>query len=45
MITGNAAFPGVQDASDQLDKIWRILGTPTEETWEGVSALPNYRIG
>ncbi|CAM1305664.1 CDK14 (predicted) [Pycnogonum litorale] len=44
MITGVATFPGVKDTSDQLDKIWRILGTPTEETWEGVSRLPHYKL-
>ncbi|KAH7982404.1 hypothetical protein HPB52_004388 [Rhipicephalus sanguineus] len=44
MITGAAAFPGVKDTTDQLDKIWRILGTPTEETWEGVSRYKNYKL-
>ncbi|RWS07565.1 cyclin-dependent kinase 14-like protein [Dinothrombium tinctorium] len=43
MVTGSAAFPGVKDTHDQLDKIWRVLGTPTDETWEGVSFYPNYR--
>ncbi|XP_076303949.1 cyclin-dependent kinase 14-like [Tachypleus tridentatus] len=45
MISGAAAFPGVKDTNDQLDKIWRVLGTPTEETWEGVSRYPNYKSG
>ena len=27
----------------QLDKIFRIVGTPTEDTWPGVSSLPNYK--
>jgi len=44
MITGVATFPGVKDSADQLDKIWRVLGTPTEETWEGVSRFPNYKL-
>ncbi|XP_064465931.1 cyclin-dependent kinase 14-like [Ornithodoros turicata] len=44
MITGAAAFPGVKDTTDQLDKIWKILGTPTEETWEGVSRFKNYKL-
>jgi len=35
MLTGGPVFPGVRDASDQLDKIFRVLGTPTEKTWEG----------
>ncbi|RWS31691.1 cyclin-dependent kinase 14-like protein [Leptotrombidium deliense] len=42
MIVGSAAFPGVKDTCDQLDKIWRVLGTPTEETWKGISYYPNY---
>ncbi|CAN7990285.1 unnamed protein product, partial [Ixodes hexagonus] len=44
MITGAAAFPGVKDTGDQLEKIWKILGTPTEATWEGVSRLKNYKL-
>jgi len=28
---------------DQLLKIFKILGTPTEETWTGVSNFPEYR--
>ena len=35
MLTGAPVFPGVRDVSDQLDKIFRVLGTPTEKTWEG----------
>lgn len=42
MITGMALFPGVRDTYDQLDKIFKILGTPTEEDWPGVSQLPGY---
>ncbi|CAH1158831.1 unnamed protein product [Phyllotreta striolata] len=42
MITGTALFPGVRDTYDQLDKIFRVLGTPTEEDWPGVSQLPGY---
>lgn len=45
MVTGCAAFPGVKDTIDQLDKIWKILGTPTDETWQGVTSYPNYRPG
>lgn len=43
MITGVPTFPGVRDTYDQLDKIFKILGTPTEETWSGVTHLPGYR--
>jgi len=31
-------FPG-KDETDQLDKICRIMGTPTEKTMPGVSKL------
>lgn len=24
--------------------MFKVLGTPTEETWEGVTALPNYNL-
>ncbi len=27
----------------QLDKIFRVVGTPTEDFWPGVSSLPNYK--
>lgn len=43
MITGTAIFPGVRDTYDQLDKIFKVLGTPTEEDWSGVTRLPGYK--
>ena len=43
MLLGYPAFPGVRDTWDQLDKIFRVVGTPTEDCWPGVSRLPNYR--
>lgn len=43
MVSGVATFPGMKDAWDQLDRIWKVLGTPTEDTWETVSNLPNYQ--
>merc|ERR1719270_416511 len=43
MLNGYPCFPGVRDIFDQLDKIFRVVGTPTEDTWPGVSRLPNYR--
>jgi cyclin-dependent kinase 14 len=43
MMNGYPCFPGVRDVYDQLDKIFRVTGTPTEEIWPGVSHLPNYR--
>lgn len=27
---------------DQLFRIFRLLGTPSEEVWPGVSTLPDY---
>ena len=31
MMNGYPCFPGVRDVFDQLDKIFRVAGTPTEE--------------
>eukprot|EP01112_Ceratiomyxa_fruticulosa_P020727 TRINITY_DN7140_c0_g1_i1.p1 TRINITY_DN7140_c0_g1~~TRINITY_DN7140_c0_g1_i1.p1 ORF type:complete len:571 (+),score=75.52 TRINITY_DN7140_c0_g1_i1:820-2532(+) len=39
MITHNYLFAGV-DEFEQLDLIFRVFGTPNEETWPGVSSLP-----
>lgn len=36
-----ALFPGDSEI-DQLYKIFKILGTPTEKDWEGVSKFTNY---
>ncbi|XP_032880357.1 cyclin-dependent kinase 15 isoform X1 [Amblyraja radiata] len=43
MIEGSPAFPGVSDIREQLQRIWAVLGVPTEESWPGVTALPNYK--
>lgn len=37
-----ALFPGDSEI-DQLYKIFRIMGTPTEDTWKGVSLLPDFK--
>ena len=29
---------------DQLQKIFLILGTPTEDSWPGVTSLPDYKV-
>ncbi|GMM35126.1 cyclin-dependent serine/threonine-protein kinase [Saccharomycopsis crataegensis] len=42
MFTGRPLFPGSSN-DDQLLTIFKIMGTPTERTWPGVSQLPNYR--
>ncbi|KAJ2886868.1 negative regulator of the PHO system [Coemansia asiatica] len=42
MFTGRPLFAGSSN-DDQLIKIFRILGTPSEATWPGVSRLPNWK--
>ncbi|KAK2153843.1 hypothetical protein LSH36_283g01003 [Paralvinella palmiformis] len=42
MVSGVATFPGMKDTWDQLDRIWRVLGTPTEDVWPGVTSYPHY---
>ncbi|KAK9719429.1 negative regulator of the PHO system [Basidiobolus ranarum] len=42
MYTGRPLFPGTTN-DDQLLKIFRTLGTPSEHTWPGVSQFPAYR--
>jgi len=39
---GRPLFPG-SDVDDQLKRIYRLLGSPTEENWPGVSKLPHYK--
>uniref|UniRef100_A0A665U4H4 cyclin-dependent kinase n=1 Tax=Echeneis naucrates TaxID=173247 RepID=A0A665U4H4_ECHNA len=43
MLQGWPAFPGVSDVFEQLQKIWTVLGVPSEDCWPGVSLLPNYK--
>lgn len=42
MVNVKPLFQGDSEI-DQLFKIFRVLGTPTEETWPGVSKLPDYK--
>lgn len=42
MATRRPLFHGDSEI-DQLFKIFRILSTPTEETWPGVADLPDYK--
>merc|ERR1711892_1232133 len=42
MATLRALFNGDSEI-DQLYRIFRVLGTPTEATWPGVSSLPDYK--
>uniref|UniRef100_A0A8D0GFV2 Cyclin dependent kinase 15 n=1 Tax=Sphenodon punctatus TaxID=8508 RepID=A0A8D0GFV2_SPHPU len=45
MLQGDPLFPGVSSPLEQLEKIWAVLGVPTESTWPGLSKLPNYKPG
>jgi negative regulator of PHO system len=42
MFTGRPLFPGTTN-EDQLIRIFRIMGTPTEASWPGVSQFPEYK--
>ncbi|KAI8332492.1 serine/threonine-protein kinase pef1 [Chlamydoabsidia padenii] len=42
MYTGRPLFPGTTN-EDQLQKIFRMMGTPTEQTWPNVSQLPEFK--
>ncbi len=42
MYTGRPLFPGTTN-EDQLQRIFRLLGTPSERTWPGISQLPEYK--
>uniref|UniRef100_A0A336N023 cyclin-dependent kinase n=2 Tax=Culicoides sonorensis TaxID=179676 RepID=A0A336N023_CULSO len=39
---GRPLFPG-SDVDDQLKRIFKLLGTPTEETWPEITQLPDYK--
>ena len=41
LATSEPMAPGMAQI-DQLHKIFRLVGTPTEETWPGVAELPDY---
>lgn len=40
--SGRPLFPGIS-VSDQLLRIFKVLGTPDETTWPDISQLPEYR--
>ncbi|KAK4388803.1 Cell division control protein 2A [Sesamum angolense] len=42
MVTRRALFPGDSEI-DELFRIFRIMGTPTEDTWPGVTSLPDFK--
>jgi cyclin-dependent kinase 5 len=39
---GRPLFPG-SDVDDQLKRIFKLLGTPTEDTWPGLTQLSDYK--
>lgn len=41
MVTKRPLFPGDSEI-DEIFKIFRILGTPNEEVWPGVTSLPDW---
>ena len=42
MLSKKAIFPGDSEF-DQIMKTFQILGTPTEDVWEGVTSLPYWK--
>ncbi|KAF2720427.1 Pkinase-domain-containing protein [Polychaeton citri CBS 116435] len=42
MFTGRPLFPGTTN-EDQLLKIFRLMGTPSERSWQGISQFPEYK--
>ncbi|KAI3400971.1 hypothetical protein diail_1179 [Diaporthe ilicicola] len=42
MYTGRPLFPGTTN-EDQITRIFRIMGTPTERTWPGITQFPEYK--
>jgi len=42
MFANRPLFPGDSEL-DEIQKIFEILGTPTEETWPGVNQLPEFK--
>jgi cyclin-dependent kinase 14 len=43
LCTGLALFPGSNNVSDQLDRIFSIRGVPNETEWPEVRDLPKYK--
>jgi len=42
MAAGQPMFPGTSD-HDQLMRIFKVLGTPNEQTWQSMVDLPEYK--
>merc|ERR1712100_949045 len=43
MVNKRPLFPGDSEI-DELYRIFRGLGTPTDDVWPGVSSLPDYAV-
>jgi len=43
LLTNNYLFAGANE-SEQLDMIFRVFGTPSEDIWPGVSQLPGWGL-
>lgn len=43
LLTKRALFPG-KNERDQMDKVFGVCGTPTEEVWPGCASLPYYNM-
>ena len=41
--SGRPLFPG-SDVDEQLKRIFKLVGTPTEHTWPNISRLPEYKV-
>ena len=39
---GRPLFPG-SDVDDQIKRVFKLLGTPSEDTWPGMTSLPDYK--
>merc|ERR1712217_647430 len=42
MVNGRPLFPGNTD-TDQLQKIFKIMGTPSEQSWPTIAELPDWK--
>lgn len=42
IVTKKPLFPG-RNETDQLQKIFKIRGTPTADEWAGITELPEYK--
>lgn len=42
MYSGRPLFPGTTN-EDQLQRIFRLMGTPSERSWPGISTFPEYK--